>query len=93
MYKICHIVKININLTDLQLSCLCTKYCINNEFNYINLGSLEQDVKNSSNTSLNGFGNNESIDDIDITDDKNITNKTIKVNDKNNDSSTQRNCC
>lgn len=68
--------KININLTDLQLSCLCTKYCINNEFNYINLGSLEQDVKNSSNTSLNGFGNNESIDDIDITDDKNVVNNT-----------------
>ena len=68
--------KININLSDLQLSCLCTKYCINNEFNYINIGALEQDVKNSSNTSLNGFGHNESIDDIDITDDKNVVNNT-----------------
>lgn len=49
--------KLNINLSDLQLSCLCTKYCINNEFNYLNIAALEEDIKNSSNTSLNGFGN------------------------------------
>ena len=59
--------KININLTDLQLSCLCTKYCINNEFNYLNVGALEQDIKNSSNTSLNGFGNADLIEAENLT--------------------------
>lgn len=44
--------KIGVLLTDLQLSCLCTKYCINNELEYVDISLLDSDLKDSSSSSV-----------------------------------------
>ena len=36
---------INISLTDLKLSCLCSKYCIPNELRLIDKDKIERDIK------------------------------------------------